>query len=50
MIKSKIIKVTSIENEEIMLVIRMTKIITLKMTIIIIVRIIRIKVGNRIKV
>ena len=30
MIKAKIIKVTSIENEEIMLVIRMTKIITLK--------------------
>ena len=50
MIKAKIIKVTSIENEEIMLVITMTKIITLKMTIIIIVRIRRIKIGNRIKV
>ena len=53
MIKTRIMKIKSIENEEIMMVITMTKMIikTIIMTItIIIMMVIRIKIGNRIKI
>ena len=54
MIKTRIMKIKSIENEEIMMVITMTKMIIktiiMKITIIIIMMVIRIKIGNRIKI
>ena len=53
MIKARIIKVKSIENEEIIMAMTMTKIIitTVIMKIIIIIMMItRIKIGNRIKI
>ena len=52
MIKTKLIKVKSIENEEIIMAMTMTKIIipTVIMKIIIIMMIMRIKIGNRIKI
>ena len=50
MIKTILIKVKSIENEEIIMAMTMTKtIITVMMKIIIIMMIIRIKIGNCIK-
>ena len=50
MIKTILIKVKSIENEEIIIAMTMTKtIITVMMKIIIIMMIIRIKIGNCIK-
>ena len=53
MIKTRIIKVKSIENEEIIMVITMIKIIIIALImkiIIIILLIMRIKFGNRIKI
>ena len=54
MIKTRIIKVASIENEEIILAIRMTKIIMLnsnyRKIIIIILMFLRIKTGNCMKI
>ena len=49
MIKNRIIKVESIENEEIIMTMAMTKIIirAVIMQIIIIMMVIRIKIGNR---
>ena len=51
--KTRIIKVKSIENEEIIMAMTMTKIATtviMKIIIIIMMRIMRIKIGNRIKI
>ena len=52
MIRTRMIKVKSIENEEIIMAITITKIIlaTVIIIIIIIIRIMRIKIGNRIKI
>ena len=52
MIKTKLIKVKSIENEEIIMAMTMAKIIipTVIMKIIIIMMIMRIKIGNCIKI
>ena len=51
MIRTRMIKVKSIENEEIIMAITMTKIILATVIIIIIIiRIMRIKIGNRIKI
>ena len=53
MIKTRIIKAKSIENEEIIMAMTMTKIIittVIMKIIIIIMMIIRIKIGNRIKI
>ena len=51
MVKTRKIKVKSIENEEIIMAITMTKIILATVIIIIIIiRIMRIKIGNRIKI
>ena len=50
MIKARIIKVKSIENEEIIMAMTMTKITTtviMKIIIIIMMRIMRIRIGNR---
>ena len=49
MIKTRKIKVKSIENEEIIIAMRMTKTIITKIIIIIMMRM-RIKIGNRIKI
>ena len=49
MIKTRKIKVKSIENEEIIIAMRMTKTIITKIIIIIMTRM-RIKIGNRIKI
>ena len=51
MIKTILIKVKSIENEEIIMAMAMAKIIpTVIMKIIIIMMIMRIKIGNRVKI
>ena len=51
MIRTRMIKVKSIENEEIIMAITITKIILATVIIIIIIiRIMRIKIGNRIKI
>ena len=53
MTKTRIIKVKSIENEEIIITVRMTKIIlttVIMKTIIIIMKTMRIKICNRIKI
>ena len=49
MMKTRIIKVKSIENEEIIMAMTMTKPIITKIIIIIMMRM-RIKIGNRIKI
>ena len=49
MVKTRKIKVKSIENEEIIMTMIMTKIIITKITVIIMIRM-RIKIGNRIKI
>ena len=49
MVKTRKIKVKSIENEEIIIAMRMTKTIITKIIIIIMMRM-RIKIGNRIKI
>ena len=51
MLKTRIIKVKSIENEEIIIAIAMTKTITAIMKVItIIMKTIKIKIGNRLKI
>ena len=51
MIKTRIIKVKSIENVKIIMAITLTKIIIMKNTVIIvIIMIMRIKIGNQIKI
>ena len=49
MVKTRKIKVKSIENEEIIMAMKMTKTIITKIIIIIMMRM-RIKIGNRIKI
>ena len=49
MLKTRKIKVKSIENEEIMMTVRMTKKVITKIIITIMMRM-RIKIGNRIKI
>ena len=49
MVKTRKIKVKSIENEEIIMAMKMTKTIITKIIIIILMRM-RIKIGNRVKI
>ena len=50
MVKTRMIKVKRIENDEMIIAIAITKIIITVMTIIIIITIMRIKIGNFIKI